>query len=181
MKTKAKLCSIILMAFVIWSCNKEDDNPIASKTSTIVSGSNTVIADEQGFDFSATSLVNLQGVPSPGWASRPDLVSQVDIGLSDGGFAASPYVISVDSIRLGSIKDFGVIDFESLNVAPDAGYGKVYLKPIIQNHTYCIITQDNKYAKLRVDQIYKSTPTTNIIDSLSFTWVYQSDGTKNFK
>jgi hypothetical protein len=168
--------TIVLMGFFICSCNKKGDNPISNVASTLISNSNSFLYDEYGLDFSSKSSIHLNGQVE--WHNYT-IVSQVDLGLSDGIFIASPNVVSSDSLRPGSIKDLGIIDFENLNAAPDAGYINEWIQPI-QNHTYCLITQNNKYVKLKVNQIYKKT-SSNVIDSLTISWVYQGDGTNNFK
>ena len=169
------LSSVILILLFICGCNKKDGNPVSNSGSTLISKSNSFLYDEYGFDFSNKDTIHLNGQVS--WHNST-IVSAVDLGLSDGTFIASPLVVSADSLLPGSIKDMGIIDFDNLNNAPDAGYIHQWIQPVL-NHTYCLITQDNKYVKLKVDQIYQHLSV--IIDSLTFTWVYQGDGTKNFK
>lgn len=124
--------------------------------------------DEQGFDFSAEKVYQVGSQ----WSDYPEIVSKIDLGLSDGWVCASPTISGMDTLG-NEIKDMGAVELSEVVEAPATGYTTDWIEPIA-GHVYCLITQDNKYAKVK----FTSVDSGNVI--VTFDWVYQPNGTRFF-
>lgn len=133
----------------------------------LTSGSVT-LEDEQGFDFSAEKVFQVGSQ----WSDYPEIVSKIDLGLSDGWICASPAISGTDTLG-NEIKDMGAVELSEVVEAPATGYITDWIEPIA-GHVYCLITQDNKYAKVK----FTSVDPDNVI--VTFDWVYQPDGSRFF-
>jgi hypothetical protein len=89
------------------------------------------------------------------------------------------YVIPGGALLFGSGNSCGMIclgdkNLDEIETAPDTGYVSQYY-PHIGDSMFCIKTREGNYAKFRWHTVADHS------GPMVFNWVYQNDGTKNFK
>jgi hypothetical protein len=134
-----------------------------------------------GFRFSGQSIFNFAAEQIEGWGA-----ADADIGVANPRPDAAPaeffllndYPPYTDpnakehGVENAGIIDMHVQDLDQVTIAPASGYSAHYFKPIVK-HIYCVRTRDgHHFAKIKVTGIEK--------DRISFDYVYQPDGTRNF-
>lgn len=108
------------------------------------------ISQRDEFDFSSDKL-------------NPGQDIDLSVGLDeDGNFAFLPPTV---------IKDMGGVSLEEVREAPNRSeYSEG--TTIKKDHTYCVVTKENHYAKLFVEENAESPMKVTIC------WIYQSDGSR---
>jgi hypothetical protein len=158
----------LIMIFAV-GCKKES-NPTTQNNSSLVSGTDSFNGDEQGFDFSTKTRIQLT---TGNWIDVPSVISQIDLGWSDRVICGSPSYAN-SYLWCKGIIDLGGVDLSTITEAPSSGYSTQFISSTL-NHTYCLITQDANYVK------FKITSRNDTTYNMTFTWVEQTDGTRNFQ
>ena len=75
----------------------------------------------------------------------------------------------------------GYIVFGAIHQAPAEGYIRE-IPDIAVGHTYCIVTSEEKYAKINIIEFeYGNRQTGEAYAWIRFQWQYQPDGTRDFE
>ena len=116
--------------------------------------------------------------PSQGYDFAKARVTSVSAGDTSDFLIyvpSDPPQVMVGRFPTGYIVDMGERGLASIPLAPDTGYTNGII-PAIQGHSYCVMTYSVKYAKFYVSGVTRNYP----LGSVSFQWVYQPNGSKQF-
>ena len=143
-------------------CGKDEESGGLSPDTGIHSGSSTLrdydLTSEDpiyAFDFSQGKEITETGPTG-------------DFVFDDGNLGGE--IFQVPEWVFLVIRDMGTVSLESITQAPESGY--TYGANNILNHAYCIKTMEGNYAKMKVKSVN--------VDRMSFDWVYQGNGSRNF-
>ena len=166
---------IVLVVFYA-GCNPREDNIALTgidtlSTDTKISGGNVLI---QGFDFSGGRIKFAD--PSLG---TEDFDISMEVQLNNSGEAVSAKFV-LPSGRPAFI-DMGYTTLDAVYEAPPNGY-VAELWNIELGHTYCIITAEEKYAKMHIyDLDLGERPSGSAYASIKFDWAFQENGDRRFE
>lgn len=162
------------MMIVMSGCNPANDGEIPSFGQDTLSSDGRIngnMVETQGFDFSEGRV--RYDIPTPS-GTILDLIIQPLIGGSQA--------IGADLYMPGNIPafyDMGPVLLQDILEAPENGYVPQWT--LVQGYSYCIVTSEQKYAKIHIaDLDYGSRGDGTPYAWIRFDWVYQKDGGRAF-
>ncbi len=121
---------------------------------------NDVVPDLAGFNLATAAGMSWLSMEADIWIDRTLDIDGVDTTVY-------PY-INVGN-DLTDIQDLGyTADFDEITYAPVDGWSRLGYVEVVVGHTYVVWTNDDHYAKIRVNSMTAS-------GAFSFTWGYQID------
>ena len=170
-------------------------NPTKNNNNTVHSGSTELKPNTYGFDFSTESTIEFDR--DSAYVSDEmndiDVIFQMLIRINPWVKDTSTNIIvmgspifeitkslngtygvmAIPDTSLAAILVLNNIELSSIQSVPEIGYESAYDSVQIGN-TFAIITQDQKYSIIKIRSINEDT-------TIIFDWLYQSNGSRNFK
>ncbi len=169
------LCAAGLMCLILcWGCGPKDEGTPAHygidtlSTDTRLSGG---VIQYQGFDFSEGRIRFAEF--NYGFEQILDLSLEV---MVDG--LGEPIGVRLFHTRPAYI-DMGYLLLEQVSEAPAENYISE-ITGIVLGNTYCILTREDKYAKIHIDDIEYGSRASGAYARIRFDWQYQPDGSTVF-
>ena len=126
----------------------------------------------QGFDFSA-GRIKFAAFPS-GFDNVIDL--SMEVMVNGAGEAVGAKFFHTRPAYI----DMGYLSLDQVGEAPADGYISELLG-VTLGHTYCIITTEDKYAKIHIDDIQYGSRAAGTFAWIRFDWQFQPDGGRIFQ
>ncbi len=164
---------LFLICCITFSCS---DSSTETPTSSLKTGTNVIIHDSTPTqpDGEVFSFDEEKVLIGPGYVfSHINTTGDSLFNFAFGDLWHDDYGMIIKQ-GVPSLIDMGEINFAQITEAPSSGYQN--FTNAVVNHCYCLITSQNKYAKIKITALGRD----SVDDFFRFDWVYQTDGSRKF-
>ena len=162
---------MVVMMLFFSGCGPKNDGEIPTFGQDTLSSDGRIngnLVETQGFDFSEGRI--RYDIPTP-------LGTILDIIIQPMAGSGQPELYMPGNIP--AYYDMGPIQLQDILEAPENGY--IPQVTLVQGFSYCIVTSEQKYAKINIADIdYGSRGDGVPYAWIRFDWVYQKDGGRAF-